>query len=214
MFQKEAPEKTEKGKESRKGREVEDEEGSAPPPQCTAIAWISDKYFGTPLQVCLKWRKVRNWSWSQLTDQRLGKLADWVTRNNITVVKLDSTQKVFHHSRKNYCTWSEGWLRGRAPLLHRDLVGGDGLRLPFERPDQDLQGVHRLHRYTQVVILHRWVLILPNTQICLKTQSNLSRSNNWSIPILVGADFNMDMRNFDLSEHPGTQFSTKKVLNR
>ena len=214
MFQKEAPEKTEKGKESRKGREVEDEEGSAPPPQCTAIAWISDKYFGTPLQVCLKWRKVRNWSWSQLTDQRLGKLADWVTRNNITVVKLDSTQKVFHHSRKNYCTWSEGWLRGRAPLLHRDLVGGDGLRLPFERPDQDLQGVHRLHRYTQVVILHRWVLILPNTQIYFKATCPMSRSNNWSIPILVGADFNMDMRNFDLSEHPGTQFSTKKVLNR
>ena len=29
-----------------------------------------------------------------MTDQRLGKLADWVTRNNITVVKLDSTQKV------------------------------------------------------------------------------------------------------------------------
>ena len=54
MFQKEAPEKTEKGKESRKGREVEDEEGSAPPPQCTAIAWISDKYFGTPLQVRAK----------------------------------------------------------------------------------------------------------------------------------------------------------------
>ena len=33
-------------------------------------------------------------------------------------------------------------------------------------------------------------------------QTNL-RSNNWSIPILVGADFNMDMRNFDLSDHPG-----------
>jgi hypothetical protein len=31
---------------------------------------------------------------SQLTDQRLGKLADWVTRNNITVVKLDSNQRV------------------------------------------------------------------------------------------------------------------------
>ena len=40
----------------------------------------------------------------------------------------------------------------------------------------------------------------------------MPRSNNWSIPILVGADFNMDMRNFDLSEHPGTQFITNKFL--
>ena len=30
----------------------------------------------------------------QVSDQRLGKLADWVARNNITVVKLDSTQKI------------------------------------------------------------------------------------------------------------------------
>ena len=29
-----------------------------------------------------------------MTDQRLGKLAAWVTRNNLTVVKLDSTQKI------------------------------------------------------------------------------------------------------------------------
>ena len=64
MFQKEAPEKTEKGKESRKGREVEDEEGSAPPPQCTAIAWISDKYFGTPLQVRAK--DLADWSEGKL----------------------------------------------------------------------------------------------------------------------------------------------------
>ena len=57
----EFPEKTEKGKESsRRGRDAGEEEGGGrrgkedaePPPQATtAIAWITDKYFGTPLQV-------------------------------------------------------------------------------------------------------------------------------------------------------------------
>ena len=60
----ESPEKTEKGKEgggSRRGRDVGEEEigggrrgkeDAEPPPQATtAIAWITDKYFGTPLQV-------------------------------------------------------------------------------------------------------------------------------------------------------------------
>ena len=28
------------------------------------------------------------------------------------------------------------------------------------------------------------------------------RSNNWNIPVLVGGDFNMDMKSFDLSQHP------------
>ena len=28
------------------------------------------------------------------------------------------------------------------------------------------------------------------------------RSNNLGIPILVGGDFNMDMKSFDLSQHP------------
>ena len=49
-----------------------------------------------------------------------------------------------------------------------------------------------------------------------KCKKNLLRSNNWSIPILVGADFNMDMRNFDLSDHPGninpTTQADKKLL--
>ena len=100
----EFPEKTEKGKESsRRGRDAVEEEGGGrrgkedaePPPQATtAIAWITDKYFGTPLQVSSLVGLVNNTILFQLTDQRLGKLADWVTRNNITVVKLDSTQKV------------------------------------------------------------------------------------------------------------------------
>ena len=58
----ESPEKTEKGKEgSRRGRDAGEEGGGGgrrgkedaePPPQATtAIAWITDKYFGTPLQV-------------------------------------------------------------------------------------------------------------------------------------------------------------------
>jgi len=143
----ETPEKTEKGKESRKGREVEDEEGSAPPPQCTAIAWISDKYFGTPLQ---------------LTDQRLGKLADWVTRNNITVVKLDSTQKVGYED------------------VHPSFIAISWEGMDYDSPLRD------------------------RTRICREFIDFIVtlRSNNWSIPILVGADFNMDMRNFDLSEHP------------
>ena len=92
----------------------------------------------------------------QLTDQRLGKLADWVTRNNITVVKLDSTQKVssrFYIS--NWDFWKQlefkGWLWGRTPLVHRHLLGRNGLRLPTEGQDQGLQGVHRLHCHTEVL---------------------------------------------------------------
>ena len=27
------------------------------------------------------------------------------------------------------------------------------------------------------------------------------RSNNWNIPVLVGGDFNMDMKSYDLSSH-------------
>ena len=27
------------------------------------------------------------------------------------------------------------------------------------------------------------------------------RTNNWNIPVLVGGDFNMDMRSYDLSSH-------------
>ena len=106
-FPKEFPEKTEKGKESggsRRGRDVEEDErgrrgkeDAEPAPQTTtAIAWITDKYFGTPLQVTtVDSLTIAVMVCFQLTDQRLGKLADWVTRNNITVVKLDSTQKVF-----------------------------------------------------------------------------------------------------------------------
>ena len=43
------------GGRSRRGRGQEEEERGrreeAPPPPATAIAWHSDKYFGTPLQV-------------------------------------------------------------------------------------------------------------------------------------------------------------------
>ena len=28
------------------------------------------------------------------------------------------------------------------------------------------------------------------------------RTNNWNIPVLVGGDFNMDMKSYDLSPHP------------
>ena len=45
----------------------------SPPPPLTGIAWHTDKYYGTPLE---------------LSDERLGKLADWVTHHNITVVKV------------------------------------------------------------------------------------------------------------------------------
>ena len=93
--------------------------------------------------------------WFQLTDQRLGKLADWVTRNNITVVKLDSTQKVtislFGKFLHFYLRGDEGGLWGCAPLLHRHLLGRDGLWLPTEGQDQGLQGVHWLHCHAQVI---------------------------------------------------------------
>ena len=42
------------------------------------MVWHSDKYHGTPLM---------------LDDERLGELANWVRRHNMTTVKLDSTQK-------------------------------------------------------------------------------------------------------------------------
>ena len=53
----------------------DDKHSPAPPPPMTAIAWHSDKYYGTPLK---------------LSDERLGKLADWVTMHNITVVKVST----------------------------------------------------------------------------------------------------------------------------
>ena len=50
---KECPEKTEKGKESGGSRKGKDggEDADPPPQATTAIAWNTDKYFGTPLQV-------------------------------------------------------------------------------------------------------------------------------------------------------------------
>ena len=46
-----------------------------PPPPQTAIVWNKEKYFGTPLE---------------LSDNRLGDLATWVQRHNLTVVKVFS----------------------------------------------------------------------------------------------------------------------------
>ena len=44
-----------------------------PPPPQTAIIWNNEKYYGTPLE---------------LSDSRLGKLAQWVQHHNLTVVKV------------------------------------------------------------------------------------------------------------------------------
>ena len=53
---------------------------------------------------------------AQVTDQRLGKLAAWVTRNNLTVVKLDSTQQAYDEPRiKNkadIAKWGLGLVTG------------------------------------------------------------------------------------------------------
>ena len=39
------------------------------------------------------------------------------------------------------------------------------------------------------------------------------RSNNWSIPILVGGDFNMDMKSYDISDHPELLFVPYRPLS-
>ena len=39
------------------------------------------------------------------------------------------------------------------------------------------------------------------------------RTNNWSIPILVGGDFNMDMKSYDISDHPELLFVPYRPLS-
>ena len=62
--------------DDKSGKKADD--APRPPPPLSGVVWHSDKYHGTPLM---------------LDDERLGELANWVRRHNMTTVKLDSTQK-------------------------------------------------------------------------------------------------------------------------
>jgi len=129
-----------------------------PPPPMTGIAWHSDKYFGTPLE---------------LSDERLGKLADWVQHHNITVVKLDSTSKMGYED------------------VYPSFIAIAWHGRDYEIPLRD--------RTKEVKDFIDFIITL--------------RSNNWSIPILVGGDFNMDMKSYDISEHPELLFVPYRPLS-
>ena len=82
-------------------REEEEDEDPPPPPPLTGLVWNSEKYHGSPLS---------------LSDERLGSLASWVEKHNITTVKLD-------------CRIKGGW-NISALLYHKDPTQ-DTLRPPL-----------------------------------------------------------------------------------
>lgn len=113
----------------------------------TGIVWNRDKYIGSPLLV---------------DDVQLTEFAPFLKQHNLTVVKLDSIERV--------------GAEDMYPSFIAIAWHGAHYDVPLRA------------RMKEAAEFFNFLGIL--------------RKNNWHIPLLIGGDYNMDMKSYDLSDFP------------